>query len=105
LVEFIVNDQLPELIVQVRPMFGGFGLYSKGQFFGIIWGGCLYYKTDESTRRKYIDAGSGPFTPTPGRTLKNYYAVPCDVIEDKMALLEWAREALSKIFWNNMSSG
>ena len=93
--EFIVNDQLSLLRVDARRMFSGYGLYAKGKFFGIISGGCLYLKTDDQSRTKYVAAGSGPFTPSTKQTLKNYYQVPVEVLEDGVELATWAREAMS----------
>src|SRR5688500_11833581 len=90
-----VLDQLGDLgDVGTRSMFGGYGVYRGDDFFGIVFDGRLYFRTDESTRDAYIAQGSGPFQPTPRQRLKNYYEVPADVIEDRAQLVEWAREAV-----------
>lgn len=89
-----VLDQLgglPDL--DCRAMFGGHGLYAGDVFFGIIWGGRLYFKTRSSTRPKYLEQGMGPFRPNERQTLKSYYEVPIDVLEDHDELLAWALEA------------
>ena len=93
-VEYIVEQlrTLPE--VRARRMFGAHGLYSKDDFFAIVDDGRLYFKTSEATVARYTRAGMGVFVYAPGKSLKTYYEVPVDVIEDDDALAEWAREAV-----------
>ena len=76
--------------------FGGFGLYRKETFFGIIHRGRLYFKTDERTREAYVARGMKPFRPNSKQTLKSYYEVPVEVIEDKEQLVVWATDASSQ---------
>jgi len=91
-----VLDQLHHLDdLDCRSMFGGSGLYAAGVFFGIISAGRLYFKTDVSTRAMYLDQGMGPFRPNPRQTLKNYYEVPVDILEDHRQLALWARQAVA----------
>jgi len=90
-----IEDQLQGLgDVEVRAMFGGYGLYHRGTFFGIIDQGQLYFKTDDVTRPAYRQRGMQPFRPTPTQTLKTYYAVPSDVLEDEDELVHWAEVAV-----------
>lgn len=92
-VEFI-KDQLRGLRgLTVKHMFGGYGIYRGEDFFGIIADGRLYFKVDDKTMRTYADRGMGPFRPTPKQTLKTYYEVPVDVLEDDEALALWALRA------------
>lgn len=77
-----------------RAMFGGYGLYRDGKFFGLIYKGRLYFKTDASTAPTYRDRGMRPFRPNAKQTLKNYYEVPPDVIEDPDQLAAWAQRAV-----------
>ena len=89
-----VLDQLRHLnVVECKPMFGGFGLYHNGLFFGIIAEGCVYFKTDASTVDAYTERGMEPFSPSAKQTLKNYYEVPAEILEDEEQLAEWARKA------------
>ncbi|MDP2652791.1 MAG: TfoX/Sxy family protein [Candidatus Omnitrophota bacterium] len=88
-----VLDQLSGLDVDCRRMFGGEGLYLRGRFFGIIFKEALYFKTDEKSRPDYVKMGSSAFKPNARQTLKTYYEVPVDVIEDRPRLLEWAGKA------------
>ena len=90
-----VVDQLTRLgVVTARAMFGGYGLYHHDLFFGIIHGGRLYLKTDKESRAGYLERGMRPFRPNRRQTLRTYYQVPADVLEDDEALVEWARKSL-----------
>lgn len=92
--EFIF-DQLCGLEgVTDRAMFGGHGLYRGGTFFGIIFKGRLYFKTNNSTRNDYVERGMKAFRPTPGQTLKNYFEVPADILEEPESLAAWAQDAI-----------
>ena len=90
-----VLDQLQPLgLVLPRAMFGGYGLYREGVFFGIVHRGRLYFKTDDWSRRRYEDRGSEPFHANAKQTLWSYYEVPADVLEDAAELAQWAAEAV-----------
>ena len=86
-------EPIPAL--RCRSMFGGFGLYAGDQFFGIIYEHRLYFRTTEETRRDYIDASMTIFRPNDKQSLKNYYEVPPDVLEDKEDFVTWARKAIN----------
>lgn len=89
-----VLDQLSELSgLTHRAMFGGYGLYQRETFFGIIHEGRLYFKTDGTTRAAYVTRNMKPFRPNPKQTLKTYYEVPVDVLEDAGELTIWAQQA------------
>jgi len=95
LADFIL-DQLSDIdAVVCRAMFGGYGLYADGQFFGIVAAGHLYFKTDDRTRESYRQRKMPVFQPRPGQTLKRYYQVPVDVLEDRRELCLWAKAAIS----------
>jgi DNA transformation protein len=91
-----VLDQL-QLLGQVdcRRMFGSYGLYHDGVFFGILAQGRLYFKTNAVTRMAYLQRGMQPFRPNARQTLKNYYEVPVDILEDHEQLALWARQAVA----------
>ena len=93
--EFVLDHLIDLGDVDCRHMFGGFGVYHRDTFFGIISDGRLYFKTNEATREDYIAQGMGPFRPSDKMTLKNYYEVPADVLEDPEVLdgtLRYIRE-------------
>ena len=76
-----------------RAMFGGHGLYRGATFFGILFGGTLYLKTDESTAAEYVRRGMRPFRPNDRQVLRSYYEVPADVVESREELRRWAEAA------------
>jgi DNA transformation protein len=80
--------------VLCRPMFGGYGLYREGHFFGIVHGDRLYLKTDEASRAVYLAHGMAPFQPNARQTLRSYYEVPPDVLEEPATLAEWVETAV-----------
>jgi DNA transformation protein len=79
----------------VRRMFGGVGVYSGSNMFGILYAGRAYLKVDERTRLTFIEREMSPFHPKPGMTLHSYYEVPPDVLDDEDELLKWARQAIA----------
>lgn len=92
--DFIL-DQLQGLDkIEARRMFGGFGLYQDETFFGIVHKGKLFFKIDESTVDEYRKRKMKPFRPNARQTLKSYYQVPADVIEDADELCQWAARAI-----------
>ena len=93
-VEYIC-DQLGALDgIGHRTMFGGYGLYCGSTFFGIVYRGKMYLKTDDTTRPKYESWGSEPFQANAKQTLRAYYLVPPDTIDDAETLFQLAEEAV-----------
>jgi DNA transformation protein len=91
-----VLDQLHDLEdVDCRRMFGGYGLYQQGVFFGIISQARLYFKTTTTTRTAYVQRGMQPFRPNARQTLTSYYEVPVDILEDHAQLSIWAQQAVA----------
>ena len=91
-----VLDQLRELPgLETRSLFGGFGLYAGAIFFGIIFQGRLYFRTDAVTRASYLERGMKPFRPNVKQRLNSYYEVPADIIENTDELGDWARAAVN----------
>jgi DNA transformation protein len=90
-----VLDQLQELDdIEARRMFGGFGLYQEETFFAIVHKGRLYFKIDDSTLGEYRKRKMKPFRPNARQTLKTYYQVPVEILEDVERLCEWAKRAV-----------
>ena len=92
-----VLDQLAGMDgLRARAMFGGVGLYAKDFFFGILAADVLFFKVDDTNRREYETAGSSPFKPYADRPMTMpYYNVPIVVLEDAVALGEWAARAVA----------
>lgn len=93
-VVFVLDQLLGLPDVSAQAMFGGYGLYQAGTFFGIIHQSRLYLKTDDQSRQDYLAAGMGPFRPNARQTLGAYYEVPVDVLEDAQNMMRWAKRAL-----------
>src|SRR5689334_12015514 len=88
-------DRLSDLgDISSRPLFGGHGIYWNGVIFAIQFHGRLYFKVDEESKDEYLAMGMGPFRPNERQTLKSYYEVPPEVLDDREALLSWARRAI-----------
>jgi len=87
-----VSEQLGD-DVELRPMFGGYGIYRGDSFFGIVFKKRLYFRTGPLTRAAYIKRGMAPFKPSARQTLKTYYEVPADVLENREELRAWALKA------------
>lgn len=90
-----VLDQLAPLAgaLECRKMFGGCGLSLGGSFFGILYRGRLYFRADPTSRAEYEKRGIRPFRPNARQTLRSYFEVPVDVVEDADQLVSWARRA------------
>ena len=84
--------------VTSRRMFGGYGLYSEGAFFGLIDDDTLFFKTGDSNRAEYESRGMKRFMPYPEQTPSGggmgYHEVPADVLEDAEQLSMWARKSV-----------
>jgi DNA transformation protein len=94
--EFVL-DQLNGLHdVTCRAVFGGYGLYQRDIFFGIIHKGRLYFKVSAATVAAYQSHGVKPFRPNKQQTLKTYYGVPVEVIEDAEQLSDWAERSVKR---------
>jgi len=89
-----VLDQLADLRgLTCRAMFGGYGLRYRAAFFGIVHKGRLYFKVTPETTDSYRAMGTKPFRVTRTMTLRTYYEVPADILEDAALLAEWAETA------------
>lgn len=87
-----VLDQLEGLpALDARAMFGGHGLYLDGEFFGMIWKGRLWFRTDEASREEYRALGAEPIPIGDDFGGNVYWSVPEDVLEDAPRLAAWAR--------------
>ncbi len=95
-VEYILEQFSSWGEVSVRRMFGGAGLYRGGAMFAVIADDVAYLKVDDSNRSDFVRAGSAPFEPYPDKiktTIRTYYEVPADVLEDPVELAKWAERS------------
>lgn len=79
--------------LRCKRMFGGHGLYSGEQFFGIVYDGRLYFKTHPDTLPDYLSQHAAVFAPSDKQILKNYREVPVDILEEAEQLRVWAKKA------------
>ena len=93
-------DELPEVFerfgpVQVRRMFGGYGIFHDGRMFGLVAGGRLYLKTDDENRAQFVDKKLAPFEYMRSNelTATSYYEAPAEIYEDRDEAARWARLA------------
>src|SRR5262245_55289097 len=92
-----VLDQLSALPdLRAKAMFGGYGLYQGKHFFGILFAGRLYFKTEARSLVAYLSRGMKPFTyEKKGRELTmSYYEVPPDILENRADMVAWAERAV-----------
>jgi DNA transformation protein and related proteins len=93
--DFIL-DQLRGLTdVEARRMFGSHALYQDETCFGVVSKGRLYFKIDESTIGEYRRRKMKPFRPNGKQTIKSYYQVPVEILEDADELCVWAKRAIA----------
>jgi DNA transformation protein len=89
-----VLDQLRDLpALSVRSMFGGHGLYLRNRFFGIIYKGQLSFRVSPKTLSEFTSRGSKPFKPSKKQTMKTYYEVPAELLENAAELAQWAAKS------------
>jgi TfoX/Sxy family transcriptional regulator of competence genes len=89
--------RLAPLPVAVRSLFGLMGLYLDGQYFGFVSNGAVYFRTDDESKRAYVERGMGVFQPKNRprgpKTVDYNFTLPKDVEEDDELLKEWALRA------------
>lgn len=94
---FVIEQLSAVAPVSVRAMFGGVGIYAESLFFALIDDDRLFFKVDDATRPRFVEAGMGPFDPYKdgSAVMGGYYELPGDVLEDEDRLPVWMREALA----------
>jgi len=91
-----VLDQLSGLpMLQIRPMFGCYGLYCGGLFFAIIMDDRLFFRTDETTVGNYLKMGMQPLIFRESQKINSYYEVPDRVVKNRKDLTTWAQAAIN----------
>jgi DNA transformation protein len=83
--------------VQIKPMFGGAGVYADGVNFGLIADDTLYLKVDEGNRAAFDAEGMSPFVyRARGKPISmSYWQVPDRLLDDAEAMADWAHRALA----------
>lgn len=96
------QDFILDLLLPVHPaarrMFSGVGLFHGGVMFGLLVRDVFYLRVDDSTRARFEQAGSRPFSYNRGGSavsLAAYYEVPEGLLDQPDELLQWARSAIT----------
>lgn len=79
--------------VDFRPMFGCPAYFTGGNLFAGVWQETVMLRLDEEGRAQVAAAGGRPFEPMPGRTMKEYVALPAALVADRDAAARWVRKA------------
>jgi DNA transformation protein len=83
--------------VFARRMFGALGLFAGDVMVGIVVDDRLYLKTNEETRRTFVEEGSGPFVYRASKTgdeiVMSYYEVPERLYDEPEEFADWVRRA------------
>ncbi len=92
--------------LRVGRLFGGTSLYIDDAMFAVIFGETVYMKSDKTTRPRFDDAGSVPFsyeTKTGERVIPGLMSLPESALDDPEEAQEWiaismvpARKAATK---------
>jgi len=94
-IEFL-NETFEEFgFIDVRKMFGGYGIYHDGVMFGLVEKNTLYLKADETTEKHFQSKGLSQFHyDRAGKVVKmSYYQAPEEVYDDREKAALWARRA------------
>jgi DNA transformation protein len=84
--------------VEVRRLFGGFGLYADDTMFALVSGGVIYLKVDEESAAAFDREGLEPFSYArrgERASLTSYRRMPDRLYDDPDELVAWARAALA----------
>lgn len=94
-----VLDQLARVpALTAAPFFGGIGLRSGANFFGMIMGGTLYFSTSPAMRDEFQKLGSRCFSyaKKDGKVQDTkLFEVPAEVLDDPETLHIWADRAIA----------
>jgi DNA transformation protein and related proteins len=96
--EYVMQDVLSEVDgLTSRRMFGGYGVYQRDVFFGLIAENRLYFKVLPESQKLYKERGSRPFQySAKDRKLVtlSYWEVPVEILEDSHAVHDWVLRAV-----------
>jgi DNA transformation protein len=98
LIEYWADLLAPLGGVETRRMFSGAGYSLGGVTFALLVREELRMRVDDETRPGYEAAGCEPFTYSArGKTVtvRRYYSLPDDAVDNQERLLELAAEALA----------
>ena len=83
--------------IHSKRMFGGVGIFVDDRMFALIAGDRLFLKVDDTTRARFEEAGSEPFsyrTRKGEKAVMSYMSVPEDALDDTENIRPWAGLAM-----------
>lgn len=86
--------------VEGKQIFGGVGLSVAAKQFAIIRGTTVFFRVNDTTRPKYQEKGMLPFSYASSKGIvkvKQYYAVPDELLKYPELLVKWASEAVNVV--------
>ena len=79
--------------VEYRPMFGCPAYFTGGNMFAGVWQETVMVRLGADDRAAITAKGGRPFEPMPGRQMKEYVALPPDVVADPELTRTWVSRA------------
>ncbi len=95
--EYVLDLLTPLGDIESGRFFGGTAFKCSGVQFAMMMRETLYLVVDDTTRLKYIHAGSNPFSYEKKggvQEVRRYYEVPADVLDETDLFVEWAEESI-----------
>lgn len=95
-VSFVIERMSVVRDLQVKGMFGGYGIFQDDCMFALIIEDQLYFKADANTRKEFETKGLKPFTyEARGKWVEvNYFEAPPEVFDEIDEMRVWANKAL-----------
>ena len=93
--------------IQVRKMFGGYGVYRPGLMFGLVSGQTLYLKADAENAAHFRKHGLSQFEyRRRGKITKiSYYRAPDAAMDDCAEAARWAHRSFEAALRGNAAKG
>ncbi|MBC8412891.1 MAG: TfoX/Sxy family protein [Nitrospira sp.] len=93
-------------IIDIKKMFGGYGVYHEGLMFGLVERNTLYLKADIKTKELFESMELSQFSyRRKDKTIKmSFYRAPEEIFDDKNLAVKWADLAYGSAF-RSASSG
>ena len=80
--------------VTLRPMFGNSAAFVNGNLFMGLYGPDVFVRLPEDERATLTEHGGSPFSPMPGRPMKEYVVLPEAWRGQPDRVREWARRSV-----------
>lgn len=86
---------MPEL--QKRSMFGYPCAFASDQMATGLFGADWMIRLPEDGREELVAQGGAPFSPMPGRPMREYVTFPRSMLDDEGALRAWVERSLAYV--------